>query len=152
RKKKAPTLLPRGRAALGLLAKDATKVPEVRARDIGGAFGCKAGVSREEIAVCAGALDLGRSVEWIEDPNQPLAVGGQARDERMRISAAVKDDGELLAFRVELTLADRAYPSVPTSAAMFPLLMRVMMPGAYRLRAFEFATRIVTSNKGPYVA
>src|SRR4029077_17273043 len=111
RKKKAPTLLHLGRAALGLLAKDGTKVPEVEARDIGGAFGCKAGVSREEIAVCAAALELGRSVKWIEDRNEHLAVGGQARDERMRISAAVKQDGELLAFRVELTLVDGAYPT-----------------------------------------
>ena len=34
---------------------------------------------------------------------------------------------------------------------MFAALMRVMMPGVYRLRAFEFNTRIVSTNKGPYV-
>jgi carbon-monoxide dehydrogenase large subunit len=140
------------RAAFGLLAKDETKVPEVEAQDIGGAFGCKAGVSREEVAVCAAALELGRSVKWIEDRNEHLAIGGQARDERMRCTAAVKDDGELLAMRVELTLVDGAYPATPTSAAMFPMIMRVMMPGVYRLRAFEFATKVLTSNKGPYVA
>ena len=73
-------------------------MPEVEARDIGGAFGCKAGFSREEIAVTAAAIELGRSVKWIEDRNEHLAVGGQARDERMRVSAAVNDDGELLAL------------------------------------------------------
>jgi carbon-monoxide dehydrogenase large subunit len=139
------------RSGLGLVAKDSTKVPEVEARDIGGAFGCKGVFSREEIAVCAAALELGRSVKWIEDRNEHLAVGGHARDERMRMAAAVKDDGEVLAFRVGLTLLDGAYPAAPVPAALFAALMRVMMPGAYRLQAFEFNTRIVCSNKGPYV-
>ena len=78
-------------------------------------------------------------------------VGGHARDERMRVAAAVKDDGEVLAFRVDLTLVDGAYPAAPVPTAMFAMLMRVMMPGVYRLRAFEFNTRIVCANKGPYV-
>ena len=139
------------RGGLGLIAKDGTKVPEVEARDIGGAFGCKGVFSREEIAVCAAALELGRSVKWIEDRNEHLAVGGHAREERMRIAAAVKDDGEVLAFRVDLTLVDGAYPAAPIPTAMFAMLMRVMMPGVYRLRALEFNTRIVCANKGPYV-
>jgi carbon-monoxide dehydrogenase large subunit len=151
-KKEPATALHLLRAAIGLLAKDGTKVPEVEAKDIGGAFGCKASVSREEVAVCAAALELGRSIKWIEDRNEHLAVGGQARDERMHITAAVKDDGEVLAFRVELDLLDGAYPAAPTSAAMFPMLMRVMMPGVYRLQAFEFAAKVLTANKGPYVA
>ena len=101
--------------------------------------------------MCAAALELGRSVKWIEDRNEHLAVGGHAREERMRIAAAVKDDGEVLAFRVDLTLVDGAYPAAPIPTAMFAMLMRVMMPGVYRLRAFEFNTRILCANKGPYV-
>jgi len=151
--KKDPTILRHmARSFVGLVAKDRTRLPEVKARDIGGAFGCKGVFSREEVAVCAMALEFGQSIKWIEDRNEHLLVGGQARDEQMKISAAVNDDGEVLAFRVHLTLAEGAYPAAPIAAPIFAVIMKVMMPGTYRLRAFEFNTRIVATNKGPYVA
>ena len=40
--------------------------------DIGGAFGAKGTVLREDIALCAAALRLGRPVKWIEDRNEHL--------------------------------------------------------------------------------
>ena len=140
------------RTFAGLIAKDAPRLPEVEARDIGGAFGAKSNFGREEMAVCAAAMHLGRSAKWIEDRNEHLSVGGHARDEQMRISAAFNNDGEVLGFKVDLTLDQGAYPGVPFSAAMFTQIMRVMMPGAYRLKAFEFNAKIVASNKGTYVA
>ncbi len=127
-------------------------MPEVEAQDIGGAFGAKGVFSREEIAVCAAAKELGVSIKWIEDRNEHLAVGGHARDERMTITAAVNDDGTVLGFKVELILDQGAYPAAPFSAAMFTQIMRVMMPGTYRLTAFEFTAKVVATNKGTYVA
>ena len=140
------------RSFIGLVAKGADSVPEVEAQDIGGAFGAKGVFSREEIAVCAAAKELGVSIKWIEDRNEHLAVGGHARDERMTINAAVNNDGTVLGFKVELTLDQGAYPAAPFSAAMFTQIMRVMMPGTYRLTAFEFTARVVATNKGTYVA
>ncbi len=150
--RKDKSLLPHMmRSFVGLIAKDGRGLPEVEAQDIGGAFGAKAVFGREEIAVAAASMKLGRSIKWIEDRNEHLAVGGHARDERMRISAAVNNDGEVLAFRVDLVLDQGAYPSVPINAALFTQIMRVMMPGVYRLKAFEFNAKIVASNKGTYV-
>jgi aerobic carbon-monoxide dehydrogenase large subunit len=140
------------RSFMALIAKDATKMPEVEAQDIGGAFGAKTNFSREEVAVCAASMKLGRSIKWIEDRNEHLAVGGHAREEEMRISAAVNNDGELLGFRVDVTLDQGAYPGTPFGGAMFTQIMRVMMPGTYRMTAFEFNAKVVASNKGTYVA
>ena len=69
------------RGGLGLIAKDGTKIPEVEAQRHRRRLRRKGVFSHEEIAVCAAALQLGRSVKWIEDRNEHLAVGGHAREE-----------------------------------------------------------------------
>src|SRR5947207_5055762 len=109
---------------LGLVAKDPASLPRVTAQDIGGAFGAKTLVAREDVAVLAAALDLGRSVKWIEDRNEHLLVGGQAREETLDVDAAFTSDGTLLGLRVDLTMDQGAYPGFPFSAAMFPRIIR----------------------------
>ncbi len=140
------------RAMVGLLAKDRADRPEVLARDIGGAFGTKASVSREEMAVYAAARHIGRSVKWIEDRNEHLMVGGHARDEMIDISVALRNDGVILGMRAALTLDGGAYPSFPFGATMFAQIMRVMIPGPYRIPVLRFDTTVVATNKATYVA
>ena len=54
----------------------------VLAGDVGGGFGLKNGVGREDVAVVGrSSIDLGRPVKWIEDRLEHLATGGQAREE-----------------------------------------------------------------------
>lgn len=140
------------RMLLGLLAKDPATLPRVTAQDIGGAFGAKTLVGREDVAVLAAALSLGRSVKWIEDRNEHLLVGGQAREETLDVDAAFRADGTLLGMRVDLTMDQGAYPGFPLGAELFPRIIRAMMPGPYRLPALRFATTLTASNKGTYVA
>ncbi len=45
-----------------------------------------------------------------------------------------------------------AYPAFPFSAAMYPMMVRTMMPGPYRLPALGFTTTVTASNKATYVA
>jgi aerobic carbon-monoxide dehydrogenase large subunit len=140
------------RSMLGLLAKDPATLPRVTAQDIGGAFGAKGLVAREDVAVLAAALSLQRSVKWIEDRNEHLAVGGQAREETLDVDAAFRSDGTLLGLRVNLVMDQGAYPGFPMGAAMFPRLIRTMIPGPYRLPALRFASTVTASNKATYVA
>jgi len=141
-----------GRMIFGVVARDPATYPRVTAQDIGGAFGVKVGVSREDIAVLAAALALGRSVKWIEDRNEHLLVGGQAREETVDIDAAFRADGTLLGLRVHLTMDQGAYPGFPFGAAMFTRIIRTMIPGPYRVPALRFASTITASNKATYVA
>lgn len=139
-------------ALLGLMAKHPADLPRVVAGDIGGAFGAKSVVHREDVAVCATALLLGRSVRWVEDRNEHLTVGAQAREETMEVQAAVTSDGEVLAMRARLTMDAGAYLAFPFGAPMFARLIQTMFPGPYRLRALEFHGRVMATNKPPYVA
>jgi len=140
------------RMLLGLLARDPVTLPRVTAQDIGGAFGVKVLPTREDVAVLAAAVDLGRSVKWIEDRNEHLLVAGQAREETLEVEAALRDDGTLLGLRAHMTMDQGAYPAFPFSAAMYPLMVRTMLPGPYRVPALGFTTTITASNKATYVA
>ena len=91
----------------------------VLAADVGGGFGLKNGVSREDVAVVAASIDLGRPVKWIEDRLEHLATGGQAREEMADLEAAVTADGVLLGVRMEVKLNAGAYPCDPFPGAMF---------------------------------
>lgn len=135
---------------LGLLGKD--DYPTVLAQDIGGGFGSKGSIAREDVAVIAAASKLGRSVKWIEDRVENLMDGGQAREEDLTLSVAVDNDGTFRGLKVDLVIDQGAYPGFPVGAAMATRIMKVMFPGSYRWDAFEMRSRIVATNKGKYVA
>ncbi len=138
------------RTLFGLLGKD--DYPTVMARDIGGGFGAKGPVAREDIALAAAAIDLGRSVKWIEDRVENLSDGGHAREEDLTVSLALDNDGTFRGLKVDLVLDQGAYPAFPIGASMATQIMRVMFPGAYKFDAFHLRARTVATNKGKYVA
>jgi len=123
----------------------------VRCGDIGGAFGQKSGLSREDVAVAGAAMLLGRPVKWIEDRSENLMVGGQAREERVDVEAAVEADGRLRAVRLRLVLDQGAYPQVGYPATGYTSIIRALFPGAYRLEHYDLEAVIVSTNKGTYV-
>ncbi|HWB35273.1 MAG TPA: molybdopterin cofactor-binding domain-containing protein, partial [Rugosimonospora sp.] len=139
------------RSLVALLGKDPVHLPEVRAGDIGGAFGAKYTISREDVALCAAALELGRSVKWIEDRNEHLQVGGQAREESFDVAAAVRHDGTILGLRVGMTLDSGAYQQFPFGADIACRLIGTMLPGPYKVPALEFTSTMVATYKGQYV-
>jgi len=137
------------RMAAGLMAAD--DFPTVRAGDIGGGFGSKGNVNREDIALAAAATDMGRSMQWIEDRVENLLDGGQAREERFTVSIAVDNDGTLRGLKVDAILDQGAYPAFPIGPLATLLLWKVYMPGAYNFEAFELKGKLVASNKGKVV-
>jgi carbon-monoxide dehydrogenase large subunit len=139
-------------AVVGLIGRDPATMPAAVAGDVGGAFGAKTVIHREDVAVCAAALELGRSVKWIEDRNEHLTVGGHAREESLELALAIRHDGTLLGLRARMTMDGGAYPAFPYGAILAALITRIVIPGPYRLPALEFHNRILTSNKGTYVS
>ncbi len=135
---------------VGLLGKD--DYPDVVAQDIGGGFGAKGSIAREDVALIAAAGELGRSVKWIEDRVENLMDGGQAREEDLTLSIAVDDDGTFRGLKVDLVIDQGAYPGFPVGAPLASAIMKVMFPGSYNWDAFEMRSRIVATNKGKYVA
>ena len=139
-------------AIAGLIGRDPATLPEVVTGDVGGAFGAKSVVHREDVAVCAAALELGRSVKWVEDRSDHLTAGGHAREERLELAVAVRHDGTILGMRARLTVDGGAYPAFPYGAILVPLITRAVLPGPYRIPALEFHGRILFSNKATYVS
>ena len=139
-------------AIAGLIGRDPAMLPDVVTGDVGGAFGAKTVVHREDVAVCAAALELGRAVKWIEDRHEHLTAGGQAREESLELAAAVRHDGTILGLRARLTVDGGAYPAFPYGAILVPLVTRNVLPGPYRIPALAFHGRILFSNKATYVS
>lgn len=138
-----------GRMGLGLLAVD--DQPTVVSVDIGGGFGSKGPVAREDIPIVVAARRLGRCVEWIEDRVENLSDGGHAREEQFRAEVAVDDDGTLRGLRVDAMVDAGAYPAFPLGAGLLAGMWRVYMPGPYHFEAFALRTRVVATNKGRFV-
>jgi carbon-monoxide dehydrogenase large subunit len=139
------------RFQLSLILRQPAHLLRVRCGDIGGSFGQKGGIGREDIALCAAARDLGRAVKWIEDRAENLAVGGQAREERLDVEAAIDAEGHLLAIRVRMVMDTGAYPQLGFPASGYTNVVRSLLPGPYRLEHYDFDAIAVTTNKGTYV-
>ena len=142
--------------ALRLFVADLLGLPahrfHVRTGDVGGSFGQKAYVSREDVAVCAAGMLLGQPVKWVEDRVENLQAAGQAREERFDVEAAYDDDGTVRAVRVDMVFDQGAYQLTTLPPTIFPTIVRVLFPGAYRLHDLEFRVRVVATNKATYVA
>jgi carbon-monoxide dehydrogenase large subunit len=124
----------------------------VLADDVGGGFGLKNGVQRDEVAVIAAAIHLGRPVKWIEDRLEHLAVGGQAREEGADIQAAVTADGVLLGVKIDAKLNLGAYASDPFSGAIYVDSLSTAFQGPTKLEGIGATHVSVFSNKATYVA
>jgi len=121
----------------------------VIAKDVGGAFGLKVQPGREEIAVVAAGLLLGRPIKWIEDRIENLTAGYQAREQEMRIKMAFDADARLLAAQVEYDCNVGAFPA----GADCNSLGMMMFPGPYKLPRYGFKAKGWYSNtcgQAPY--
>ena len=85
--------------------------------DVGGGFGQKMVLYREDVVVSAASMLLDLPVRWIEDRAENLVASGQAREETLELEAAVRDDGTILGLRGSILLDHGAYPALPIPAA-----------------------------------
>jgi len=126
-------------------------VPEgnvrVTARDVGGGFGQKMFVFREECAVVLASRLLGRPVKWVEDRRENLISGPHARNEQGRVRIALDDEGVIQAMAVDHVGDVGAYPACPA------VMDATLLPGPYRVPRLGFSMAMVWTNtmgKGAY--
>jgi carbon-monoxide dehydrogenase large subunit len=127
------------------------QIPEanvrVRARDVGGGFGQKMFVFREECAAVLASKLLGRPVKWIDDRRENLIAAPHSRNEIGHMTVAIDDDMVIQALTIDHTADVGAYPACP--AVIDPTLL----PGPYRIPRMGFSMNMVWSNtmgKGAY--
>ncbi|WP_028933945.1 xanthine dehydrogenase family protein molybdopterin-binding subunit [Pseudonocardia spinosispora] len=117
--------------------------------DMGGGFGQKCVVGREEIAAAAAALRLRKPVKWIEDRRDALTAAFLAREQRYDARAAFDAEGTLLALDADIVCDMGAYSCYPFTAGIEPLMASAEFPGVYKLPAYRVRGRAVTTNKAP---
>ncbi|WP_069873771.1 xanthine dehydrogenase family protein molybdopterin-binding subunit [Streptomyces malaysiensis] len=117
--------------------------------DMGGGFGLKCVVGREEIAAAAVALRLGRPVKWIEDRKDALSASFLAREQHYTARAAFDADGRILGLDTDVVCDMGAYSCYPFTAGIEPLMASAEMPGVYKVPAYRVRGRAIATNKAP---
>ncbi len=112
--------------------------------DVGGAFGQKIFVSREEMAVLIAAKLIASPLKWIEDRRENLLASNHARIEQMTVSLAVDTDGNFLAANLDHLHDDGAYPLGGAGGAGG--LATMLFPGPYRMGPVSWRARSVHTN------
>jgi carbon-monoxide dehydrogenase large subunit len=117
--------------------------------DVGGGFGLKCVVGREEIACAASALRLRRPVKWIEDRREGLFASFHGRQQEYEARAALSEDGTILALDADIRCDVGAYSVFPFTCGVEPLMASSELPGVYRVPRYRARARGVATNKAP---
>src|SRR5919199_2799023 len=132
---------------------DVLELPQQRIRviapDVGGGFGQKCVVSREELLVSIAAQRLRRPVKWTEDRQENLTSAFHGHEQRYQVSAAFDEEGKLLALKADIACDVGAYSCYPFTCGVEPLMAAAEMPGPYRLKHYRSRARAVATNKVP---
>ncbi|SDI98679.1 xanthine dehydrogenase family protein molybdopterin-binding subunit [Aliiruegeria lutimaris] len=113
--------------------------------DIGGAFGQKIALYREELAVAALSRHLARPVRWREDRMENLTSASHARETHCVTRASVRADGRILGLELELTEDFGAYCFYP--ANYMARVIAMILTGPYRINDYAFDVKVVLTNK-----
>ncbi|MGC1284585.1 MAG: xanthine dehydrogenase family protein molybdopterin-binding subunit, partial [Streptosporangiaceae bacterium] len=121
----------------------------VIAPDVGGGFGLKCVVGREEVAVADAARRLRRPVSWIEDRQENLTASFHGHEQRYQVRAGFDHDGRILGLAAEIDCDVGAYSAFPFTSAVEPLMACTELPGVYKVPAYRARGRAIATNKAP---
>ncbi len=121
----------------------------VIAPDVGGGFGYKGILLPEEICLAWLAMKLQRPVRWIEDRGEQLTANANCREHDYDITLYAERDGRLLAVDCDATVDSGAYSSYPFSACLEAAQVGSILPGPYKMAAYDCRTWSVATNKPP---
>ncbi|MGE5339010.1 MAG: xanthine dehydrogenase family protein molybdopterin-binding subunit [Gemmatimonadota bacterium] len=113
--------------------------------DVGGGFGQKITLYREELMVAALARHLKQPVRWREDRMENLTASTQAREDWCRTRAAVDAEGRLLALELELIEDFGAYCFYPGN--YLARVVAMILTGPYKVQDYAFDVKVVLTNK-----
>lgn len=128
-----------------------TGIPEnnlrIVAPDVGGGFGGKLQLYREEVLATQIARKLGRPVKWTETRSEDMVATHHGRDQIQDVEIASTKDGKILGLKVDLIANMGAYLQIITPG--IPLLGMFMYPAIYKMDAYDFQCTGVFTNTTP---
>ena len=113
--------------------------------DVGGGFGQKIALYREELTVAAASRQLGRPVRWREDRMENLLASSQAREDLCHTRAAVDAQGRVLALELDILEDFGAYSFYPGN--YLARVVAMIITGPYRIANYAYDVKVVLSNK-----
>ena len=115
--------------------------------DVGGGFGQKLPLYREEFTVAAMAMRLKRPIKWVEDRLENLTACNHARDDAVSVEVAVLNDGTILGVRADLWADFGAYAFYPPSYIIS--VVGWLLLGAYKIENYQYTINVAITNKCP---
>jgi aerobic carbon-monoxide dehydrogenase large subunit len=113
--------------------------------DVGGGFGQKIALYREELTVAALAHHLRRPVRWREDRMENLQASSHAREQSCRVRAGVDAQGRILALDLAVEEDFGAYCFYP--ANYLARVVAMILTGPYRVDTYAFDVKVALTNK-----
>ncbi|HEX4530897.1 MAG TPA: xanthine dehydrogenase family protein molybdopterin-binding subunit [Acidimicrobiia bacterium] len=113
--------------------------------DVGGGFGQKAYLARDEQVIILAGFRLGLPVKWIEDRRENLIAATSSRNERVRVRLAADAEGTILAASFDQLDDAGAYPLSGSPGMMAAM----MFPGPYRIARYACSAQSAFTNTCP---
>jgi carbon-monoxide dehydrogenase large subunit len=117
----------------------------VMSPDVGGGFGQKIALYREELTVAAIAMQLRQPVRWREDRMENLLASAQAREDFCRTRVAVDAQGRVLALELDIIEDFGAYSFYPGN--YLARVVAMILTGPYRIEHYAYDVKVVLTNK-----
>jgi carbon-monoxide dehydrogenase large subunit len=114
--------------------------------EVGGAFGAKGGLYREEVLVGWLARHLGRPLKWVETRSDSMVGMFHGRGLVQDVELGGRRDGTLLAYRVRVLQDAGAYPQFGGAQV---LRAKALATGVYAIGRVECGGRAVLTNTTP---
>lgn len=132
---------------------DSLGIPEddlrVVAPDVGGGFGAKMTLAREDVALVWASRRLRRNLAWIETREENFLAAWHSREQVYDVEGAFTSEGDLVALRGDLVCDVGAYCCYPVTWGVEPLMAMAELPGPYKVGQYSVRSRGVTTNKCP---
>lgn len=120
--------------------------------DVGGGFGFKCVLRREEVAVAWLALQVEHPVRWLEDCREHLSASANCREHDYQITGYATREGKLLGIDCVVQVDAGAYSAYPVSAATEATQLANILPGPYEFWSYRCRSAAVATNKSPILA
>ena len=124
-------------------------MPENRMRviapEVGGGFGSKLNIYREEALAAFVTRELGVPIKWVESRSENFLTTIHGRGQVGEIEMGLKRDGTITAFRYNVLADCGAYYQLLTLAIF--TLTGLMLPGPYKIDNIEMNATGVFTNK-----
>ena len=119
--------------------------------DVGGGFGYKGLLCREEVALGWLALQVNHPVRWLEDCREHLSANANCREHYYDITGYASREGKLLAIDCVGYVDAGAYSDYPISSAPEAAQIANLLPGPYVFSTYRCRSAAVATNKCPII-